>query len=108
MPKSSSAVSVDGDEDIGRLQIAMHDELGMRVGHGIGDLQEERKPLPHIEPGFPDELVDAAAFDVLEREVGLSGGGDPRVVESRDVRMGERREDVPLPVRRSPSAALRQ
>ena len=42
-------------------------------------------------------VVDRAAFDVLERQIGPSAGRHARVVQPGDVRMRERGEDVAFP-----------
>jgi hypothetical protein len=35
-----------GDENVRRLEVAVHDHLLMRVGHRIADLKEKPQPLP--------------------------------------------------------------
>jgi hypothetical protein len=41
MPKSSSAAAIGADEDVRRLEIAVHDALLVRGGHGVEHLAEE-------------------------------------------------------------------
>ena len=97
MPKSSSRTwpSV-GDQNICRLQIPMHDQLRVRVGHGVGDLREQLQPRQQIELLVAAVLIDRMPFDVLDREKRLPLRGEARVVQACDIRMRQRGEDVPL------------
>ena len=51
MPKSSSFGSAfRGDENVGWLQIAMDDQVLMRIADGGADLAKELEPLTNVEP----------------------------------------------------------
>ena len=94
MPKSSSltwpsAVTSTFDG----FEIAMHDQVGVRVGDRRLHVEEQADARLDAEPLLVAEAVDVPALDVLEHEVRLAGGRDAGVDEARDVRMGEPRED---------------
>ena len=75
-----------GDEDVGRLQIAMDDAAVMRVLHGIGNLGDERQPLPQIELLQARIFIEPASAHELHREVRLRtepGVGDASLVDLR-------------------------
>ncbi len=85
-----------GDEHIRRLDVAVHDQLAVRVGHRAADLQEERDARPRIEAvsrGIGDERL---AGHVLHHEEGFAVGGDAAIEQPRDVRVRERRQDLAL------------
>ena len=42
-------LAVGADEDVCRLEVAVHDELAMCVRHGVGDLREQPQARPHVE-----------------------------------------------------------
>ncbi len=83
-----------GDEDVGRLQVAVHDEVGVCMRDGAGDLQEEPEPLSHRQITRAAVGVDPLAPDILQRQPGLAFGRDAGVVQARDVRVLQRREDL--------------
>ncbi len=68
----------------------------MRVRHRARDLQHEKHPRRHVEPAVLGEAVERLALDELEREPGLAVVGDAGVIQPRDVRVLERREDLAL------------
>jgi hypothetical protein len=80
------------DQHIRRLEVAMHDEVGVRMSHGGEHIEKEAESRVHTELLFIAVLIDVATFDVLEHEVGLADGRDARINETRDVRMIESRE----------------
>ncbi len=74
----------------------MHDEVGVRVLDGAQHLAEERHARVDREPVRVAPVGDRRALDELHREPGLAVRRDARVVEARDVRVGERGEDLAL------------
>ena len=72
----------------------MNDELAVRVGDGVRDLQKQAQPrrasralrLAAID-------IERPALDVFDREIRLAVVSEAGVVEPRDVRMIERGED---------------
>ena len=80
------------DEDVGGLEIAMDDEVAMRVGHGVADEQEEAEPAREIERGRV--RVDRLPVDVLHHEIRLAFAGVAGIEEPGDVGMSEGRENL--------------
>ena len=66
-------VAVDPDEDIRRLEIAMHDQIAVRELHGVA--HGEKQIQPRVDRKLPRiaELRDRLAIDVLHDEVRLPG-----------------------------------
>ena len=89
-------LAVGGDQDVGGLQIAVYDELRVRVGDGIGDLRKQPDARPCIELMIATVLIDGPAFDVLDRQKRPMRRGQAGVIQTRDVRVRQRREDLPL------------
>ena len=58
--------------------------------------RNRRTRAVHVEPFTGAVGVDGAPFDVLEGEVRTAAGRDARLVQSGDVGVGERRQDVAL------------
>jgi hypothetical protein len=83
-------------EHVGGLEIAMHDEVRMRVRDGVGHLQEQIEPGGGVEPALRRVAIDARALDVLEDEVWLPGLRDACVEKPRDVRVRQPREQRAL------------
>ena len=97
MPKSSSlTVPSGGDEDVLRLDVAVDDEVAMRVRDAGADLLEERNAFAHREPAVGAVPIDGHAVHVLHHEVEQVVGGRARIQQSRDVGMLEPREQLPL------------
>jgi hypothetical protein len=86
--------AVGGDQDVRRLDVAMHHQVLMRVLHRGTDLAEE------VDPGIDSEtmavavLVDGLPADVLHDEVGPPVVGVAAVQESRDPGVVERGQDL--------------
>ena len=85
-----------GDEDVGGLQVAVHDQARVRMSDRARHLQEQPQPGRHIERLARAVGVDALAFDVLQREIRLTVGREAGVVQPRDVRVLECGEDLAL------------
>ena len=51
----------------------MDDEVGVRVGDGVGHLQEQLEPRLDAERPLGGVAIDARALDVLEDEKRLAG-----------------------------------
>ena len=83
-------------ENVGGLQVAVHDEVVVRVGDGREHLAEERQARGERKPPRIHVRRDRLAFHVLHRKPGLACLAGPGIVEARDVGVGELREDVAL------------
>jgi hypothetical protein len=96
-----------GNQDVRRLQVAVHDEIPMRVRDCIRHLREQPQARIHIELSIAAMLVDGLAFNVLEREIRLAIRSETRIVQMRNIRVIQRRENFPLarhPLRQAGSA----
>ena len=89
-------LAVARDQNIRGFQIAMHDELRVRVGDTAGDLREQPQPRLQVELLLAAILVDLTPFDVLDREKRPPFRRETRVVQPRDIRMRQCGENPPL------------
>ena len=89
-------LSVGGDQDVGGLQIPVHHELRVCVGDGIGDLRKQPDPRPCIELPIATVLVDGPPSTYSIARNGRCASRQAGVIETRDVRVRQRREDVAL------------
>ena len=80
------------DEDVGRLQVAVHDPLLMGVVHRVGHLGDQLQALTNVERLLARVVVDRSAAHQLHREEGhghaadrgrahLVDLGDPRMLQ---------------------------
>ncbi|MFO1425682.1 MAG: hypothetical protein U1F11_01640 [Steroidobacteraceae bacterium] len=76
-----------GHEDVGGLEVAVHDEPPVRIGHGARDLQEQAQALPHPERVLVGVAVDGLAIDELHCDPRAAALADAGIVEARDVRV---------------------
>jgi len=88
--------AVLADEDVAGLEVAVHDEVRMRVLHRGEHALEQPQPLGERQRAPVAPWRDRLAVDVFHREVGRAVVGGTRVDEGRDVGMIEPREDLPL------------
>ena len=85
----------------------MHDQVLVRVLHGVADLAEETQALLDRELLLLAPVGDRHALDVLQDEVRHALLGRAAVEQPRDVGVLEVREDLPLvPEARDRGAAL--
>jgi hypothetical protein len=81
------------DHDVGRLEVAVHDELPMRIGEHLADLAQQVHTLPqwHADHG----AVDVLSLDQLHDEK-TTTVHDATVDQSRNARVRQTREDADL------------
>ena len=100
MPKSMifgcGSLALGGDEDIGRLQIAMDDALLVSVLHALADLNEQLEPLHNRQFVAVGVGVERLTSDVLHREVGPALIGRTRVEDPGNRRMIDEGERLTL------------
>ena len=87
---------VVGDEDVRRLEIAVHDP---RVMHDLKAAQHRTHDLegvPNRHRAFLDDRAEVFAFEPLERQIHRADFGAPRVDRANEVRVGEGAEDLNL------------
>lgn len=80
-------LSLGVDEHVGRLDIAVHDQIGVRVNDRIRHLQEEDEAFVDGEAVVVGVAIDRDAVHVLQHQIGLPGLGNPGVEQAGDVRM---------------------
>ena len=84
------------DQQVRGFDVAVHDELRVRMRDRPRRLHEQAQPRGHAEPALLAVTVDALPVDRLECQVGLAIGGDTGVVQACDVRVVECGEDLAL------------
>src|SRR5690606_6094283 len=84
------------DENVGRLQVAVHDGLLKRAVHSRADLLTQSNAHYHAEPASTAVDIDGFAVDVFEDEVRRSVGSASAVEQTSDVRMLQRGENLAL------------
>ena len=87
-------VAVAADEHVGRLEVAVHDQVGVRVGDGLQDIEEQAQPGLDAERVLGAVAVDALTVDVLDDEIRLARLRHPGIDEVGDVGMGQPGQEV--------------
>ncbi len=62
-------MAIGRHDDVRRLDVAMDDELAMRLLQGGADVREELEALVDGQPLFVAEAIDVASLDVLHHEI---------------------------------------
>jgi hypothetical protein len=84
---------VAGDEDVGRLQTAMDDKVGVSVRDRRQNVEEKANPGLYPERVRVAVGVDRVAIDIFEDEVRLPRRGDTGIEQASDVRMRQPPEE---------------
>ena len=79
--------------DVGRLQIAVHDALLVRVLHGLGDLPGDVERVAERQRARLEQVCQRAPFDEFHHQ-GRDAVAVFEPVDVRDVRMVEQRQRV--------------
>ena len=74
----------------------MNDQILMRVLDGGADVDEQLESLAQVEPALVAVLIERLALDVLHDQVWLAIVRLAGIDQSRDVRMIQARENLPL------------
>ncbi len=85
-----------GDEDVRGLEVAVHEQILVRVHDRAEHLLHERETGGHAELEVVAVAIERPSRDVLHGEPWQSRVGDAAIEQARDARMRERREDAPL------------
>jgi len=85
-----------GDENVSRLEIAVHHRVLVRVGHRLEHREHQGEALRGREPVAIAVLIDGLAVDELHHEVRSAFVGFTGVEQVPDVRMLEAGEDLAL------------
>ena len=98
MPKSSSlALAVRGDQDVGRLEVAVHHQAAVGAVDRRADALEEPQPLLQAEArAAPAVLVDRHALHPLQHEERPAVGGAAAVEQAGDAGVIQPGEDLAL------------
>ena len=86
--------AVRGDENIGRLQIEMDNQVAMGIGNGVAHAQKELQPFVNPQLARIAIRVQMGAVHVFHDQVGLSPVAQAGIQHAGDVGMIERGEDV--------------
>ena len=97
-----------GDQDVRRLQVAVHDQVRVRVADRVAGLQEQREPLRQRRLPLQRPVGDRFAVDVFQREVGLAVLGGAGIEQARDVGVLQPREDLPFAGEAQPQVGVGQ
>ncbi|HEY0178894.1 MAG TPA: hypothetical protein VGC30_04575 [Dokdonella sp.] len=84
------------DEDVGRLQVAVDDQVAVRIGDGLADLSEQRESFGERRAPFVAVVAQRTSFDEFHHRVRTALRRRAAVEQARDARMVEPREDVAL------------
>ena len=76
-------------QDVGRLQVPVHDELTLGIAKCVAHVGEEPESSPHTQPRLVAVPGDRHPVDVLHRQPRAAVGRDPTVVQPGDVPMLE-------------------
>src|SRR5260370_23086612 len=85
---------ITGDKDIARLQVAMNNQVAMRVFNRGADLKEKADPVRYAELGGVAVAIDRAPIYVLHDEIWIAVGPTAALEQPGDVRMIELRQDL--------------
>lgn len=97
MPKSSTRdLALIVEQDIGRLEVTMDDQLPMRVIQRAGDLDNQIHALLDAQPLPGTGLVDRVAIDELHRQPRPAIGRGAGVDQPRQPRIIQTGEDLRL------------
>ena len=83
-------------QDVAGLQVAVHDQVLVRVLHGVADLAKQLEPRRDRQTLLVAVLVDRLAVHVLHDEVRRTLGRRTAVEEAGDVRMVQFGENLAL------------
>ncbi len=86
-------LAVDAHQDVGRLDVAVDDEVGVGVRHAVEDIEEQAQPGLDRERVLVRVAIDGQAVDQLDDQVGLAGRRDAGIHQMGDARVLQPRED---------------
>jgi hypothetical protein len=89
-------LTILGHENVARLEVAVHHEIGMGVLHGGTHLEQQPEPRAHIECACIGEVGDGCTLHVLHHDVRLAVFGHTAVQQRGDVGVAEVGEDLPF------------
>ncbi len=87
-------LAVGGHQDIAGLQIAVYHQVAVQITDRRADLEEQSDFLPRVQPS--GKYIDGLAVDVFHGQKRLAILDVPGIEHSRDIRVGERSENLPF------------
>jgi hypothetical protein len=100
--------AVGRHQDVGRLDVAVDDQVLVRVLNGRADLLEESQPLLRPQVLALAIEVEADAIDIFHHQVRHALPGRAAVQQAGDVRVVEVGEDLPLGAKATRQRVARQ
>ncbi len=94
------------DQDVGGLEVLVHDQVTMRVLYRRTGFEEEAETGLHVQPVGVAVGVDGPALDVFHGVIGAAVPGHPAVIEPGDA--GVLQPGQQLPLHQEATANLRQ
>ena len=94
-PRHGPAVDL-GDQDVGRLEVAVEDRLLVGMVHRVADRHEQLEPLAQAQPVAVAVVGDGHAAHQLHDEVRSAVVGGPRIEHAGDVRVLHECQRPPL------------
>ena len=89
-------LAVISDQYVRRLEVAVHDQVGVRLGYGPQHIEKQPNARFDIEPVLVAVAIDVIAFNVFENEIRLSSLRHSGIDQFRDVRMNQKGENAAL------------
>src|SRR5579864_4642534 len=83
-------------QNVPRFQVAMHDQVAMRAGDGLTDLQKETQPSSEVEPSVLTVDVQRLTLDILHHQEGATIRRGAAVQQTADIRVVEIGQDLAL------------
>ena len=88
--------AIGGNNNIAGLDVAMRNEIAMRVRDRLCDLHEHRDTLIHIQPFAVTGAVDRFALDIFHDQIRPALRVTAAVQQPGDTFVIQRRQDLPL------------
>ncbi len=83
-------------QQIGGLEVPVHDQVAMRVAHRIEDLQEQPDALAQSKAARIAPTINGLACDELHHEVRFAIRADAAIQQGGDIRMLQASQDLPF------------
>ena len=96
------------DQDVGRLEVAVHDQVGMCVADRVADLQEQFQACFHRDFMGLAVIGDGNAFHVLQCEIRLAFAADACIQQACDVGVFQLGQDFALAAEAQAQAGIGQ